>query len=647
MFTKEKAALRFIIDKSGQLFEKTSGFLPKVPEAGPGSIFAPLSGSPGRLRLKVQKESEAMRYFQQYAQVQQKMFRRQRGCRRYLVGCLLIMLLLLLALAAFSGWFLARASAASPPTEPLAIYLLIDNSDSMFPITDDGADPEALRLAAARLFVSYLGLAGADREIWLSPIYFGSEPVVLAPLLSLQEPAVRETLLDRLSEADALGWTDQAAALRLALTEAEQDGIEQTIFIMLSDGRPEATPETPLSVEAYETELAALAETLAEAGIPLHFILLNTTGEPDAAWSSRWQSLSGAAPGGQFHPVMEAEALFPVLLAIVRQLVGNENVTILPQLPASPVGARQDFSVPAGLAQLTLVIRKSDPTLQVEILRPDGGSLAQMDRGVLLRSQVDGSQEIWTILTPPAGSWTLLLTGTGSATVWVDQRGVPESGQAPVTTAQLAVTVFAPPAPAVTPTRTLIAPAGSTPLPGSASLLVRLADPGKPLRQGRATLVNRFQGPPAAWWLLPAGVGLALTGVALGRQYRRQQMHLSGSLRLLNGPPGNECPPLIHLEPFSRRTVRLGASPAEIHLPGAGGCLELTLTQAGTPWPQIEVHGGPDLSLDSQPLAGRRPLHDAALLTLGQPPGPVYCFRYENLQLRLLQKMMVLWHATS
>ncbi|MCB0032336.1 MAG: hypothetical protein KDE28_30710 [Anaerolineales bacterium] len=111
-----------------------------------------------------------MRYFQQYVQVQQKLFRHRRGCRRYLVGCLLILLLLLLAVAALSGWFLARASAAAPPGEPLALYLLIDNSDSMFPLTGAGSDPDGLRLAAARLAVTYLGLAGADREIWLRPI---------------------------------------------------------------------------------------------------------------------------------------------------------------------------------------------------------------------------------------------------------------------------------------------------------------------------------------------------------------------------------------------------------------------------------------------------------------------------------------------
>ena len=588
-----------------------------------------------------------MRYFQQYARVQQKMFHRQRGCRRYLVGCLFIMLLLLLALATLSGWFLARASAALPPAEPLAIYLLVDNSDSMFPLTGAGADPERLRLAAARLFVSYLGLAGADREIWLRPIFFGSEPVVLAPLLSLQDPRAREALLERLGEADPLGWTDQAAALRLALAEAEQDGIEQTVVVMLSDGQPEAMPEASLSVEAYQMELAALAGALAEAEIPLHFILFNTTDEPDAAWPARWQALSAATPGGQFHPVMEAEALFPAFLAIVRQLVGSENVTILPQLPASPIGARQSFSVPAGLAQLTLVIRKTDPALQLEIFRPDGGSLAQMDRGVLLRSQIDGSQEIWTILAPPAGSWTLLLTGAGSATVWVDQQAAPEPSQAPEITAELAVTVFAAPVPTVTPTRTHIVPAGSTPLPAEVGVPVQLADLTKPARHGRATLVSRSQGPAAAWWLLPVGVGLALTGVALGRQWRRQQLQLSGSLRLLSGPPGSGCPPLIQLEPFSRRTVRLGAPPAEIHLPGAGGRLELTLVQADTSWPRIEVQGGPDLLLDGQPLTGRRPLHDAALLSLGRPPGPVYRFRYENLQLRLLQKMMALWWASS
>ena len=94
---------------------------------------------------------------------------------------------------------------------------------------------------------------------------------------------------------------------------------------------------------------------------------------------------------------------------------------------------------------------------------------------------------------------------------------------------------------------------------------------------------------------------------------------------------------------MARRTVRLGAPPAEIHLPDSTGRLELSISEQGGRWPQIEIWGGPDLFLDDQPVQGRRHIGDAAVLSLGQPPGPVYRFRYENLQLRLLEKMRALW----
>jgi Ca-activated chloride channel homolog len=121
-----------------------------------------------------------------------------------------------------------------PPTrEPIAVYLLIDRSNSMsynskYPAVRDGERIRYAKQAAAAL------LNQLDDTDYAGVIAFDSEPYVLGHLRPLGED--REELLNRVARLEPGGGTDFKEALEIAEREILASGISVREVILLTDG---------------------------------------------------------------------------------------------------------------------------------------------------------------------------------------------------------------------------------------------------------------------------------------------------------------------------------------------------------------------------------------------------------------------------
>jgi Ca-activated chloride channel homolog len=121
-----------------------------------------------------------------------------------------------------------------PPTrEPIAVYLLIDRSNSMsynsrYPAVRDGERIRYAKQAAAAL------LNQLDDTDYAGVIAFDSEPYVLGHLRPLGED--RDELLNRVARLEPGGGTDFKEALETAEREILATGIAVREVILLTDG---------------------------------------------------------------------------------------------------------------------------------------------------------------------------------------------------------------------------------------------------------------------------------------------------------------------------------------------------------------------------------------------------------------------------
>ncbi len=120
-----------------------------------------------------------------------------------------------------------------PSREPIAVYLLIDRSNSMsynsrFPAVRDGERIHYAKEAAIAL------INQLDDTDYVGVIAFDSEPYVLGHLRPLGED--RDDLLGRISRLEPGGGTDFKDALEIAQTEILAAGLPVREVLLLTDG---------------------------------------------------------------------------------------------------------------------------------------------------------------------------------------------------------------------------------------------------------------------------------------------------------------------------------------------------------------------------------------------------------------------------
>jgi hypothetical protein len=231
-----------------------------------------------------------------------------------------------------------------------------------------------------------------------------------------------------------MGWTAPQAALDLAAeTFRAADPHAGRAVVLLTDGKPEqSTTPTAEEKAAIIARLRGSAGRFAADGVPLFIILLqNAATDADPAieqdFAPLWQEMAQATPGGRFYRARRSEELLDIYHDIVVTLTGRGTAGVVVQTQVQ-TETLERIPVKAGLAQVTFVIRKSDPALQVAVLRPDGRPLAPGDPGVQYGGRPGQSQEeVWAVDDPPPGDWQVQIGGQGTVTVWKDFYPAPST----------------------------------------------------------------------------------------------------------------------------------------------------------------------------------------------------------------------------
>lgn len=402
--------------------------------------------------------STILHIFEILTRLPRAMIRRTKSALFRVMTCVLLVALLL-ALACAGLFFLVHSAIAEDAdiAEPLAVQLLIDNSNSLFEMGGVGSDPDLLRIDAARLFISYLGVDDGQAIHRCGVIYFGDTARVVVPLTDLTDATRRQEMFSLLADPPRMGWTDQAEALTLARQELSAASGRPAV-IMFTDGKPE-WDETPTTAER-ETVVARLraeSEALRQANIPLFIVLLAneaTDADPEIAdfWRPLWEELTGATRPGRFYVVRQPDDLPSIYHDIVLTLTGGRTDGAVLAAEVGPEGIRESVSVEPNLARLTLVVSKSAPELIVTILYPDGTPLSEGATGVRHAGTAGVTrEEVWVVDEPSAGEWTVLISGEGRVTVWKDYRPQPTPTPTLTPSATSSPTATPLPSPTATP----------------------------------------------------------------------------------------------------------------------------------------------------------------------------------------------------
>ena len=559
------------------------------------------------------------------------------GCRRWRSGCfLLLFLLFTLVCGLLTLLFYTRSANAFTNERPLAVWLLINNSNSMSDRDGIGSDPNLLRLDAARLFLSYLGVDDSAAQHQAGVIFFGSTAETAVPLTPLTHEDQRATLFAQLANPPRQGWTDPLAAIDLA--QAERNALpteHRTAVILLTDGKPEwSNAPTPEQQAAYRTALLTRSNVLASSNTALFIILLAnpaTDNDPDIAafWEPLWQEMSAATPVGAYFVAREAADLPGIYHDIVASLTGNISAGIVYQTAVPASGTETTLTIPPDLDQVTLVISKADPNQTIELIAADGRLLTPSDLTVRQAGGHQAPEEVWVIEQPPSGEWVLRIEGAGKVTVWQDGKPALLSTATPSPSPPPQETETTIPAQELAATTAPLAFTATTrPLPTGTATAVSQPPFAPPQPPSESALSNWL------WGLGISGTLLGSISAMLLAHRASQQPHLSGTVRLLNGVHTADGQTLVELDAFRRDSLRLGHPPADIPIPNTTAQITLSLGRAFGDIHEILVKSSSGTPLlDGVPLTQERRLLDTAVLDIGGVQ-----LRYENLRLRQAQR---------
>jgi hypothetical protein len=358
------------------------------------------------------------------------MMKRLRRAKRACLLVLLGLVVLCVVLCAVAAFLAGRAHAQGTEPLPLDALLLIDHSNSMWDKGGVGSDPDLLRVRAAHLFIAYLGVDTAQPGNRLGVIHFGGESVLVVPLTPLDSDARRQAIRAAIATPHRMDWTDPLKALQLAyqtlFPQGRRDPARQPVVILLTDGKPELSPpRSPEERAAYVADLRALVDRFREQACPIFTVALSneaTDGDPEiqTVYRNLWQEVSARTPPAEYREARTADDLLRIYHAVVARLAGAEPGD--PVIETSVEGhATQAIDVEAGLAQVTLAVLRSDPALEMRLLRP-GGAPARPDDPDVHHTGDPGAthEEIWAITNPRPGRWTLELQGHGTVLAWRD-----------------------------------------------------------------------------------------------------------------------------------------------------------------------------------------------------------------------------------
>lgn len=590
--------------------------------------------------------------------------RRQFGlgcCRTRLIGCVFVLILLLVfgfaaALYALpaSGAELSELDRESDQVGQ-TIHFLIDNSLSMYPINGAGSDPDQLRIAATRLFISYLGVDASRARQRVSVVFFGSQPDLIVPPAELDSSVQRRQIFEQIENPDPYGWTDPAAALELAAEQFSRD--QQDVVVLLTDGYPEfdGVTMTDARRESYSARLQALSESLQAQDIPLFVILLtnddgqvsNATSDEQAFWLASWQTLAAVTPPGQLFVVSDPDELTAVYHAVITTVSKRESAGEIFNQTLESDSIQVPVLMEEPVADMSLIIGRGGPSadsasgfVDVQIIQPDGTELSAQSPLVEV-APVEESElaDVWTIRQPAVGVWEIRLTGSGDVTILHDTSSplpksnlaaatpTASSSQVMITPSSTATSTSVPPSPTSTAAQDVVLMAEKATATKEPVELVLIDSPAGAPEPVLADL------PARPWWRWVMfssliGAGSVIILLALG-QARVTYPVVSGYLQPLVAHGAAEQS-LFELDSFQTETVSIGPAEADIPLPGTIGTARMTAKAIRPGETGIFLSGSDTVKVNQTQLnVGQEiPLFDGDIIAFDGIP-----FRYENLRL--------------
>ena len=347
-----------------------------------------------------------------------------------------VLMIFFVILSLFLTWFASRflfqkekEDIFAIPQVQFDIFLVMDQSgsmrgDRMDPIP---SDPEGIRIKAAHYFVDYLQeFSGPKSNHRISVVNFGSdtpEPFQL-PLTEIGKPEKIKEIKEKLQEY-SLGYTNFYQALR-KVEEFYKKGMEpkrvrKPVVIIFTDGEPK--DERRLSKEQYFHEIEDFVEKnlrniKTEGGVrPTNFeffiIALDARGQYWHKDRDRWEKL---APGRTF---MLKRADEEELEIIYGKIIEALFLTQAGEWFDLETGSEKKVLIPPYIEKVVISVKKERKIKdqRLEIITPDGKLLKE---GGSLRSRSEPGMNIYVLIEPDPGEWTLKLSPRGKVRVKQD-----------------------------------------------------------------------------------------------------------------------------------------------------------------------------------------------------------------------------------
>lgn len=266
------------------------------------------------------------------------------------------------------------------------VVLVIDSSGSM-----KKTDPQALRIPAAKLFISLLN--ENDRAGIIS---FSDKGYPIIPLTPVDSRENRDSLVNAAEKISSDGlYTNLNDALSkgLSMLTDKRTPERNRFIILMSDGMMDVgNPDEDIRlVSNMKDELAAKLE---EEEVKVYTIAFTEQSDTKLLEKISKQT------GGFYNLALTDKDFHLIFTSIFESLKGPD------MLPVSENG----FLIDGSIEEVTIVVTKSSPGTRIKLHAPDGNGYSNKDRSTGIGWFASDNFDMITVQRPAEGKWEILFS---------------------------------------------------------------------------------------------------------------------------------------------------------------------------------------------------------------------------------------------